>query len=211
MGQCSGSGCDRAHVLLTSCQRCQGLHSTSLPLSSPLGSPGRAPLTGRQTRVGEGIFKSEDVGEVGHKLQQIGREWGVSTGRKRRCGWLDLVVLKYSASVNYYTAWNLTSMSLRRKAASYWRDKNKTLTLLQSSTSSILSRFSRSPSPTRTPIPARSSTTSRPTSGTSRGARLSTRSLRAGSHQQRPSRRLRTCLGRRRRTSGSSRSTRVCL
>lgn len=64
-----------------------------------------------QTRVGEGIFKSEDVGEAGKKLQDIGREWGVSTGRKRRCGWLDLVVLKYSASVNYYTAWNLTSMA----------------------------------------------------------------------------------------------------
>lgn len=64
----------------------------------------------KQTRVGEGIFKTEDVGEIGQKLQQIGREWGVSTGRKRRCGWLDLVVLKYSASVNYYTAWNLTSM-----------------------------------------------------------------------------------------------------
>lgn len=64
-----------------------------------------------QTRVGEGIFKTEDTGDVGQKLQQIGREWGVSTGRKRRCGWLDLVVLKYSASVNYYTAWNLTSLS----------------------------------------------------------------------------------------------------
>jgi adenylosuccinate synthase len=62
------------------------------------------------TRVGEGIFKTEDTGEAGEKLQQIGREWGVSTGRKRRCGWLDLVVLKYSAAVNYYTAWNLTSM-----------------------------------------------------------------------------------------------------
>ena len=66
-----------------------------------------------QTRVGEGIFKSEDVGEAGKKLQEIGREWGVSTGRKRRCGWLDLVVLRYSASVNYYTAWNLTSTSYR--------------------------------------------------------------------------------------------------
>ncbi|KAL2024643.1 hypothetical protein VTK56DRAFT_6844 [Thermocarpiscus australiensis] len=64
------------------------------------------------TRVGEGIFKTEDVGEVGQKLQQIGREWGVSTGRKRRCGWLDLVVLKYSASVNYYTAWNLTKLDV---------------------------------------------------------------------------------------------------
>ncbi|KAG7290792.1 hypothetical protein NEMBOFW57_000795 [Staphylotrichum longicolle] len=64
------------------------------------------------TRVGEGIFKTEDVGEQGQKLQEIGREWGVSTGRKRRCGWLDLVVLKYSASVNYYTAWNLTKLDV---------------------------------------------------------------------------------------------------
>ncbi|AEO68811.1 uncharacterized protein THITE_134373 [Thermothielavioides terrestris NRRL 8126] len=64
------------------------------------------------TRVGEGIFKTEDVGEVGQKLQELGREWGVSTGRKRRCGWLDLVVLKYSASVNYYTAWNLTKLDV---------------------------------------------------------------------------------------------------
>lgn len=49
------------------------------------------------TRVGDGIFKTEDEGEIGTKLQDIGREWGVSTGRKRRCGWLDLVVVKYSA------------------------------------------------------------------------------------------------------------------
>lgn len=56
---------------------------------------------------------------MGQKLQEIGREWGVSTGRKRRCGWLDLVVLKYSASVNYYTAWNLTSMS-RQSAGVRW-------------------------------------------------------------------------------------------
>ncbi|KAL1837918.1 hypothetical protein VTJ49DRAFT_3264 [Mycothermus thermophilus] len=64
------------------------------------------------TRVGEGIFKTEDTGEIGHKLQDIGREWGVSTGRKRRCGWLDLVVLKYSAAVNYYTSWNLTKLDV---------------------------------------------------------------------------------------------------
>ncbi|KAK4106234.1 Adenylosuccinate synthetase [Parathielavia hyrcaniae] len=64
------------------------------------------------TRVGEGIFKTEDTNEAGQKLQQIGREWGVSTGRKRRCGWLDLVVLKYSASVNYYTSWNLTKLDV---------------------------------------------------------------------------------------------------
>ena len=41
-----------------------------------------------------------------------GREWGVSTGRKRRCGWLDLVVLKYSTAVNHYTAYNLTKLDV---------------------------------------------------------------------------------------------------
>lgn len=39
------------------------------------------------TRVGEGPFATEDTVEAGPKLQDIGREWGVSTGRKRRCGW----------------------------------------------------------------------------------------------------------------------------
>ncbi|KAK1772205.1 adenylosuccinate synthetase [Phialemonium atrogriseum] len=64
------------------------------------------------TRVGEGAFKTEDTDEVGTKLQDIGREWGVSTGRKRRCGWLDLVVLKYSTAVNHYTAYNLTKLDV---------------------------------------------------------------------------------------------------
>ncbi|KAF5680454.1 adenylosuccinate synthetase [Fusarium denticulatum] len=44
------------------------------------------------TRVGSGAFKTEDLGEIGTKLQEIGREWGTSTGRRRRCGWLDLVL-----------------------------------------------------------------------------------------------------------------------
>lgn len=47
------------------------------------------------TRVGGGPFPTEDLGEVGTKLQEIGREFGVTTGRRRRCGWLDLVVVKY--------------------------------------------------------------------------------------------------------------------
>lgn len=64
------------------------------------------------TRVGDGIFKTEDEGEIGTKLQEIGREWGVSTGRKRRCGWLDLVVVKYSAAINHYTVLNLTKLDV---------------------------------------------------------------------------------------------------
>ena len=55
------------------------------------------------TRVGGGPFPTEDLGEAGTKLQEIGREFGVTTGRRRRCGWLDLVVLRYSAAINHYT------------------------------------------------------------------------------------------------------------
>lgn len=50
------------------------------------------------TRNGMGSFKTEDLGEVGTKLQDVGREWGTSTGRKRRCGWLDLVVVRFSTA-----------------------------------------------------------------------------------------------------------------
>ena len=46
-----------------------------------------------------GVFK--DIGEF---LQTVGKEVGVTTGRKRRCGWLDLVVLKYSNMINGYTS-----------------------------------------------------------------------------------------------------------
>ncbi|KAG7101048.1 Adenylosuccinate synthetase like protein [Verticillium longisporum] len=64
------------------------------------------------TRVGWGAFKTEDTEEIGNKLQEIGREWGTSTGRRRRCGWLDLVVVKYSNSINYYTSLNLTKLDV---------------------------------------------------------------------------------------------------
>jgi adenylosuccinate synthase len=64
------------------------------------------------TRVGAGSFKTELHDEFGTKLQEIGREWGTSTGRRRRCGWLDLVVVRYSASINYYTAMNLTKLDV---------------------------------------------------------------------------------------------------
>ena len=64
------------------------------------------------TRVGWGTFKTEDTEEIGTKLQEIGCEWGTSTGRRRRCGWLDLVVVKYSNSINYYTSLNLTKLDV---------------------------------------------------------------------------------------------------
>ena len=55
------------------------------------------------TRVGSGPFPTELFDEVGDKLCTLGHEFGSVTGRKRRCGWIDLVALKYSIMVNGVT------------------------------------------------------------------------------------------------------------
>ncbi|KAJ5901647.1 hypothetical protein N7495_002175 [Penicillium taxi] len=64
------------------------------------------------TRVGSGPFPSEQLNAEGDKLQSVGREFGVTTGRRRRCGWLDLVLARYSHSINHYTALNLTKLDV---------------------------------------------------------------------------------------------------
>jgi adenylosuccinate synthase len=55
------------------------------------------------TRVGSGPFPTELFDEVGEKMAKIGNEFGSVTGRARRCGWLDLVALKYSCQINGVT------------------------------------------------------------------------------------------------------------
>lgn len=55
------------------------------------------------TRVGSGPFPTELFDEVGETMGQVGNEFGATTGRKRRCGWLDLVALKYAVQVNGIT------------------------------------------------------------------------------------------------------------
>lgn len=55
------------------------------------------------TRVGAGPFPTELFDEVGETICQLGHEYGAVTGRKRRCGWLDLVALKYSIMINGVT------------------------------------------------------------------------------------------------------------
>lgn len=55
------------------------------------------------TRVGEGPFVTELLGEFGEKVRSIGGEFGAVTGRPRRCGWLDLVVGRYATMINGLT------------------------------------------------------------------------------------------------------------
>lgn len=52
------------------------------------------------TRVGNGPFPTELTDETGEKLREAGQEFGATTGRPRRCGWIDLVALKYAVQIN---------------------------------------------------------------------------------------------------------------
>jgi adenylosuccinate synthase len=64
------------------------------------------------TRVGSGPFPTELLDETGEKLRQKGNEFGATTGRPRRCGWLDIPALKYSIMINGATALILTKADI---------------------------------------------------------------------------------------------------
>ncbi|KAJ3351312.1 hypothetical protein GGF32_004391 [Allomyces javanicus] len=64
------------------------------------------------TRVGGDPFPTEQLNAVGEHLQTVGVEFGVTTGRKRRCGWLDMVVLRHSQALNGYMCTNLTKFDV---------------------------------------------------------------------------------------------------
>ena len=64
------------------------------------------------TRVGEGPFVSELSDETGDKIRKIGAEFGVTTGRSRRCGWFDAIVAKYAVLVSSLTGVALTKLDV---------------------------------------------------------------------------------------------------
>ncbi|MFT6630519.1 MAG: adenylosuccinate synthase [Bacteriovoracaceae bacterium] len=64
------------------------------------------------TRVGEGPMPTEIEEEIGDRIQKIGHEFGATTGRRRRCGWLDLPSLKYSVKASSLTSIALTKLDV---------------------------------------------------------------------------------------------------
>ncbi len=64
------------------------------------------------TRVGNGAFPTEATGTEGERLREIGEEYGATTGRPRRCGWLDLPALRYAARVNGLTHLAVTKVDV---------------------------------------------------------------------------------------------------
>jgi len=64
------------------------------------------------TRVGSGPFPTEQDNEIGAAMQEVGKEFGTTTGRKRRCGWFDLVVLRYAVRLNTLTSLVITKLDV---------------------------------------------------------------------------------------------------
>jgi adenylosuccinate synthase len=64
------------------------------------------------TRVGDGPFPTELLDEIGEVIRRAGNEYGSTTGRPRRCGWLDLVAVKYAATLNGITHLAITLLDV---------------------------------------------------------------------------------------------------
>ncbi len=64
------------------------------------------------TRVGSGPFPTELFDSAGDRMSEVGREYGTVTGRRRRCGWLDLVALRYARRVNSLTELFITKLDV---------------------------------------------------------------------------------------------------
>jgi adenylosuccinate synthase len=86
---------------------CTGLGVGPTKISKVLGV-----VKAYTTRVGSGPFPTEIKDALGDKLRQRGGEYGATTGRPRRCGWLDMVILRHSAQINGLTGVAVTKLDI---------------------------------------------------------------------------------------------------
>ena len=86
---------------------CIGLGISPTKISKVLGV-----IKAYTTRVGSGPFPTEIRENLGETIREKGGEYGATTGRPRRCGWLDMVILKHSAMINGFTGVALTKLDI---------------------------------------------------------------------------------------------------
>jgi adenylosuccinate synthase len=86
---------------------CVGLGISPIKISKILGI-----IKAYTTRVGRGPFPTEIRDSLGEKIRERGGEYGATTGRSRRCGWLDMVILRHSAMINGFTGIALTKLDI---------------------------------------------------------------------------------------------------
>jgi adenylosuccinate synthase len=117
----------------TSSNTTVGAVSTGLGISPTLIGDVIGVVKAYTTRVGDGPFPTEDKTRTGEMLREKGCEFGATTGRPRRCGWLDLLVLKYSFRINGVTKIALTKLDVldgleKIKVCMGYKYRGKTLT-----------------------------------------------------------------------------------
>ncbi|PIP70564.1 MAG: adenylosuccinate synthase [Nitrospirae bacterium CG22_combo_CG10-13_8_21_14_all_44_11] len=86
---------------------CTGLGVSPTRISSVVGV-----VKAYTTRVGEGPFPTEINDSLGEKIRERGGEYGATTGRPRRCGWLDMVALRYAVRINGFRGIALTKLDI---------------------------------------------------------------------------------------------------
>jgi adenylosuccinate synthase len=86
---------------------CTGLGVGPTKISKVLGV-----VKAYTTRVGSGPFPTEITGSLGDTLREKGGEYGATTGRPRRCGWLDMIVLRHSVRINGVTGIAITKLDI---------------------------------------------------------------------------------------------------
>ncbi|OGW23898.1 MAG: adenylosuccinate synthase [Nitrospirae bacterium GWC2_42_7] len=86
---------------------CTGLGIGPSKITSVLGV-----VKAYTTRVGSGPFPTEIIGPIGEKLRAKGGEFGATTGRPRRCGWLDIVILKHAVRINGLSGLAITKLDI---------------------------------------------------------------------------------------------------
>lgn len=97
---------------VTSSSPCSGGASTGTGISPNKITTINGILKAYTTRVGEGPFPTELFDADGEKLRSLGREYGATTGRSRRCGWFDLPLAKYTLMINGVTEISLTKLDI---------------------------------------------------------------------------------------------------
>jgi adenylosuccinate synthase len=94
------------------------------------------------TRVGGGPFPTELSNKVGEKIREIGAEFGATTGRPRRCGWLDLELLRFACKINGFTGVAITKLDVldnfsEIKIATHYEFKGKKVSYVNLETSDL--------------------------------------------------------------------------
>jgi adenylosuccinate synthase len=98
------------YVTSSSCTSAGALAGAGLPPQAAAAVVGV--VKAYATRVGNGPFPTEETGAAGERLRRLGREYGATTGRPRRCGWFDAVAARHAARVNGFTELALTKLDI---------------------------------------------------------------------------------------------------